>query len=49
MGVVSKQRIMKYFTGTNMTEEVFNNIFDEIDTDKDGFFDFKDFKEMMMY
>ena len=48
-GVVSKQRIMKYFTGTNMTEEVFNNIFDEIDTDKDGFFDFKDFKEMMMY
>ena len=40
---------MKLFVGTNMTEEVFNNIFDEIDSDKDGQIDFNDFKEMMMY
>ena len=48
-GVVINDRIMKYFIGTNMTEEVFNNIFDEIDTDKNGIIDFNDFKEMMMY
>ena len=49
IGVISKDKIMKLFVGTNMTEEVFNNIFDEIDSDKDGQIDFNDFKEMMMY
>ena len=49
IGVISKDRIMKLFVGTNMTEDVFNNIFDEIDSDKDGQIDFNDFKEMMMY
>lgn len=48
-GVVINDRIMKYFIGTNMTEEVFNNICDEIDTEKNGIIDFNDFKEMMMY
>ena len=32
-----------------MTEDVFNAIFDEIDSDKDGQIDFEDFKGMMMY
>ena len=49
IGVISKDRIMKLFVGTNMTEDVFNNIFDDIDSDKDGQIDFNDFKEMMMY
>ena len=49
IGVINKDRIMKLFVGTNMTEDVFNNIFDEIDSDKDGQIDFNDFKEMMMY
>jgi len=49
IGVISKDKIMKLFVGTNMTEDVFNNIFDEIDSDKDGQIDFNDFKEMMMY
>ena len=48
-GFISKDRIMNYFVGTNMTEEVFNAIFDEIDSDKDGQIDFSDFKEMMVY
>ena len=48
-GYISKNRIKNYFVGTNMTEEVFNVIFDEIDSDKDGQIDFQDFKEMMMY
>ena len=48
-GYISKNIIKNYFVGTNMTEEVFNVIFDEIDADKDGQIDFKDFKEMMMY
>ena len=48
-GFISKDRIKDYFIGTNMTEEVFNVIFDEIDYDKDGKIDFDDFKEMMMY
>ena len=48
-GFFSKEGIMKYFIGTNMTEEVFNNIFDEIDTDKNGIIDFKVFKEVIIY
>ena len=49
MGFISKNRIKNDFVGTNMTEEVFNTIFDEIDLDKDGQIDFQDFKGMMMY
>ena len=48
-GFFSKEGIMKYFIGTNMTEEVFNNIFDEIDTDKNGIIDFNVFKEVIIY
>ena len=49
MGFINKNRIKNDFVGTNMTEEVFNTIFDEIDLDKDGQIDFQDFKGMMMY
>ena len=49
MGFISKNRIKNNFVGINMTEEVFNAIFDEIDLDKDGQIDFNDFKGMMMY
>ena len=48
-GFISKDRIMNYFIGTNMTEEIFNFIFDEIDLDKDGRINLRDFKEMMIY
>ncbi len=48
-GFISKNIIKNYFIGTNMTEDVFNAIFDEIDSDKDGQIDFEDFKGMMMY
>ena len=48
-GFIIKNRIKNDFVGSNMTDEVFNAIFDEIDLDKDGQIDFQDFKEMMMY
>ena len=48
-GYISKDKIMSYFIGTKMTEELFENIFDEIDNDKDGKINFQDFKGMMLY
>ena len=48
-GYISKDKIMSYFIGTKMTEELFKNIFDEIDTNKDGKIDFQEFKTMMQY
>ena len=48
-GYISKDKIMSYFIGTKMTEELFKNIFDEIDTNKDGKIDFQEFKAMMQY
>ena len=48
-GFIIKNRIKNDFVGSNMTDEVFNAIFDEIDLDKDGQIDFQDFKEMMIY
>ena len=48
-GYISKDKIMSYFIGTKMTEELFKNIFDEIDTNKDGKIDFQEFKNMMVY
>lgn len=49
-GYISRDKIMSYFinTNTNMNEELFTKIFDEIDKNKDGKIDFIDFKEMMM-
>ena len=48
-GKISREKIKSYFIGTKMTEELFSNIFDEIDTNKDGKIDFNEFKDMMMY
>ena len=48
-GYISRDKIKSYFIGTKMSEELFSNIFDEIDKNKDGKIDFDDFKEMMMY
>ena len=48
-GYISRDKIMSYFIGTKMTEELFSIFFDEIDTNRDGKIDFKEFKEMMVY
>ena len=48
-GYISRDKIQSYFIGTKMTEELFSNIFDEIDTNKDGKIDFDEFKHMMVY
>ena len=48
-GYISRDKIMSYFVGTKMNEELFSSIFDEIDINKTGKIDFEKFKEMMMY
>ena len=48
-GYISRNKIMNYFIDTKINEELFNAIFDEIDSDKDGKIDFNDFKDMMVY
>ena len=48
-GYISRDKIKSYFIKTNLNEELFSNIFDEIDRNKDGKIDYNDFKEMMMY
>ena len=48
-GFISRDKIMSYFVGTKMDEDVFSIIFDEVDINKDGKIDFADFKKMMMY
>ena len=40
---------MKSFFGTKVDDATFQVIFDEIDSDKDGKINFKDFKAMMLY
>ena len=48
-GYISRDKIMSYFVGTKMNEELFSSIFDEIDINKTGKIDFEKFKEMMVY
>ena len=47
-GYISRDKIMSYFINSNMNEELFTKIFDEIDMNKDGKIDFIQFKELMM-
>ena len=47
-GFIRKKR-MKSFFGTKVDDATFQIIFDEIDSDKDGKINFKDFKAMMLY
>lgn len=48
-GTISVDKIKPYFVDSqNVSEEVFKNIFSEIDENKDGFIDFSEFKEMML-
>ena len=44
-----KKKKMKSFFGNKVDENTFKNIFDEIDSDKDGKINFKDFKAMLLY
>jgi len=44
-----KRKKMKSFFGNQVDENTFKSIFDEIDSDKDGKIDFKDFKAMLLY
>ena len=47
-GFLSVDKIKPYFIeGNKVSEEVFKNIFAEIDQDNDGLIDFKEFKDMM--
>ena len=48
-GYIDRDKIKTYFINSDIDEELFSNIFDEIDINKDGKIDFNDFKEMMMY
>ena len=48
-GFIDRDKIKTYFINSDIDEELFSNIFDEIDINKDGKIDFNDFKEMMMY
>ena len=47
-GFIRKKK-MKSFFGIKVDDVTFQNIFDEIDSDKDGKINFKDFKAMMLY
>ena len=44
-----KRKKMKSFFGNKVDDNTFNNIFDEIDLDKDGKINYKDFKAMILY
>ena len=44
-----KMKKMKSFFGNKVDDNTFQSIFDEIDSDKDGKIDFKDFKAMLLY
>ena len=48
-GYIKRDEIKSYFIGTKMSEELFSNIFNEIDTNKDGKIDLIEFKNMMLY
>ena len=47
-GYIRKKK-MKSFFGNKVDDNTFQIIFDEIDSDKDGKINFKDFKSMMLY
>ena len=47
-GYIRKKK-MKSFFGNKVDDNTFQIIFDEIDKDKDGKINFKDFKSMMLY
>ena len=47
-GFIRKKK-MKSFFGNKVDENTFKIIFDEIDSDKDGKINFKDFKAMLLY
>ena len=47
-GYIRKKK-MKSFFGNKVDDNTFQFIFDEIDRDKDGKINFKDFKSMMLY
>ena len=46
-GKISFDNIKIYFVDEKTNEDVFRNIFDEIDTNKDGEIDYSEFKAMM--
>jgi calcium-dependent protein kinase len=46
-GKISFDNIKIYFVDEKTNEDVFRNIFDEIDTNKDGEIDYSEFKNMM--
>ena len=48
-GYINKDKIKKYFINNTIDEEMFEIIFNEIDTNKDGKIDFNDFMNMMIY
>ena len=48
-GFISRDKIKNYFIDGTINEELFNNIFDEIDLDKNGRIDFDEFKEMISF
>ena len=47
-GYITKKKMKSYF-GNKVDEKTFKSIFDEIDSDKDGKLNFKDFKAMLLY
>jgi calcium-dependent protein kinase len=48
-GFIKVENIKDYFIGTHVNEEIFNNIFNEIDNNHDGKIDFDEFKNMMIF
>ena len=46
-GKISVEKIKKTFVDDKVSEDVFRNIFNEIDSNKDGEIDFQEFKDMM--
>ena len=47
-GKISVDKIKKNFVDSNVKEEVFKNIFKEVDINEDGEIDFVEFKQMML-
>ena len=48
-GYISQSKIKSYFVKSNLSEDDFQEIFNEIDLDKDGKISFNEFKNMMLY
>ena len=47
-GKISVEKIKKFFVNDKVSEDVFRNIFNEIDSNQDGEIDFQEFKDMML-